>query len=79
MLPEYWSASDAAKAAGVPCETVQLEHDQPYKAIIMTAKEKGCDVIVMASHGRSGISAVLLGNVTNKVLTHTNIPVLVCH
>jgi nucleotide-binding universal stress UspA family protein len=70
---------DAAKAVGVPCETVQLEHDHPYKAIIATAKDKGCDLIVMASHGRSGISAVLLGSVTNKVLTHTNIPVLVCH
>jgi nucleotide-binding universal stress UspA family protein len=70
---------DAAKAAGVPCETVQVEHDHPYQAIIATAKAKGCDLIVMASHGRSGISAVLLGSVTNKVLTHTNIPVLVCH
>jgi nucleotide-binding universal stress UspA family protein len=71
--------ADAAKGVGVPCETVQLEHDHPYQAIITTAKDKGCDVIVMASHGRSGISAFLLGSVTNKVLTHTNIPVLVCH
>ena len=71
--------ADAARATGVPCETVQVEHDHPYQAIITTAKDKGCDVIVMASHGRSGISAVLLGSVTNKVLTHTNIPVLVCH
>ena len=71
--------ADVAKAAGVPCDTVQLEDDQPYRAIIKTAEDKGCDVIVMASHGRSGISAVLLGSVTNKVLTHTNIPVLVCH
>jgi nucleotide-binding universal stress UspA family protein len=69
----------AAKAASVPCETMQLEHDQPYQAIITTAKDKGCDIIVMASHGRSGISAFLLGSVTNKVLTHTNIPILVCH
>ena len=71
--------ADAARATGVPCETVQVEHDHPYQAIITTAKDKGCDVIVMASHGRSGISAVLLGSVTNKVLTHTSIPVLVCH
>ena len=71
--------ADVAKAAGVPCDTVQLEDDQPYRAIIKTAEDKGCDLIVMASHGRSGISAVLLGSVTNKVLTHTNIPVLVCH
>jgi nucleotide-binding universal stress UspA family protein len=70
--------ADAAKAADVPCETVQIEHDQPYQAIIAIAKDKDCDVIVMASHGRSGISALLLGSVTNKVLTHTKIPVLVC-
>ena len=71
--------AEAAKAAGVPCDTVQLEDEQPYRAIIKTAEDKGCDMIVMASHGRSGISAVLLGSVTNKVLTHTKIPVLVCH
>ena len=71
--------ADAAKAAGVTCDTFQLEDDQPYRAIIKAAEDKGCDVIVMASHGRSGISAVLLGSVTNKVLTHTKIPVLVCH
>ena len=69
----------AAQKAGVACDTVQIEHEQPYQAIIDTAKSKGCDAIVMASHGRSGISAVLLGSVTNKVLTHTNIPVLVVH
>jgi nucleotide-binding universal stress UspA family protein len=71
--------ADAATKAGVACETVQLEDDQPYKAIIKTAQDKGCDAIVMASHGRSGISAVLLGSVTNKVLTHTSIPVVVVH
>jgi nucleotide-binding universal stress UspA family protein len=72
-------AADAAKNARVPCETIQVEDDQPYKAIIATAEDKGCDLIVMASHGRSGLSAVVLGSVTNKVLTHTKIPVLVCH
>ena len=69
----------AAKLVGVACDTVQVEDDHPYHAIIKTAREKGCDAIVMASHGRSGISAVLLGSVTNKVLTHTDIPVLVVH
>jgi nucleotide-binding universal stress UspA family protein len=68
-----------AKAAGVACETVQITHDHPYEAIVATAKEKGCDLIVMASHGRAGIAAVVLGSVTTKVLTHTKIPVLVCH
>ena len=71
--------ADAARAAGVSCDTVQIEHYHPYEAIITTAKDKGCDLIVMASHGRSGIAAVLLGSVTTKVLTHTDIPVLVCH
>ena len=45
---------------------------------IDTANQRGCDLIVMASHGRGGIAAVVLGSVTNKVLTHTKIPVLVC-
>jgi nucleotide-binding universal stress UspA family protein len=70
---------DDARLAGVPCKTIQVEHDQPYEAIINIANEQGCDLIIMASHGRGGISAVLLGSVTNKVLTHTKIPVLVCH
>jgi nucleotide-binding universal stress UspA family protein len=72
-------AADAAKQAGVPCDTIQVEDAQPYQAIIATAADRGCDLIVMASHGRSGLSAVVLGSVTNKVLTHTKIPVLVCH
>ena len=72
-------AANAAKQAGVPCDTIQVENEQPYQAIIAAAKDKGCDLIVMASHGRSGLSGVLLGSVTNKVLTHTKTPVLVCH
>ena len=72
-------AANAAKQAGVSCDTIQVENEQPYQAIIAAAKDRGCDLIVMASHGRSGLSAVLLGSVTNKVLTHTKIPVLVCH
>ncbi|MGA9034380.1 MAG: universal stress protein, partial [Pseudolabrys sp.] len=71
--------ADAAKQAGVSCDTIQVENVQPYKAIIATAADKGCDLIVMASHGRSGLSAVVLGSVTNKVLTLTKTPVLVCH
>jgi nucleotide-binding universal stress UspA family protein len=73
------SAADDAKAAGVQCETVQLIQDHPYKAIVVAAKDKGCNLIVMASHGRSGIAAIVLGSVTAKVLTHTSIPVLVYH
>jgi len=72
-------AANAAKQAGVSCDTIQVENEQPYQAIIAAAKDRGCDLIVMSSHGRSGLSAVLLGSVTNKVLTHTKSPVLVCH
>jgi nucleotide-binding universal stress UspA family protein len=71
--------ADAAKQAGVSCDTIQVEDARPYQAIIATAGDKGCDLIVMASHGRGGLSAVVLGSVTNKVLTHTKTPVLVCH
>jgi nucleotide-binding universal stress UspA family protein len=71
--------ADAARALGVSCETIHVEDQFPYKGIIDTAKAKGCDLIVMASHGRRGIAAVVLGSQTVKVLTHSTIPVLVCH
>jgi nucleotide-binding universal stress UspA family protein len=67
----------AAQTAGLVCETVHAEHEHPYQAIIHTAASKGCDLIVMASHGRHGISAIVLGSETVKVLTHSKIPVLV--
>jgi nucleotide-binding universal stress UspA family protein len=67
----------AAQAADVKCETVQVEHEHPYQAIIDTAESKDCDLIVMASHGRHGMSAIVLGSETVKVLTHCKIPVLV--
>ncbi len=70
-------AVQAAKAAGVPCETALQTSDHPYEAIIATAKEKDCDLIMMASHGRSGVQAFLLGSETQKVLAHSRIPVLV--
>jgi nucleotide-binding universal stress UspA family protein len=70
-------AENAAKQAGVSCDTLQVEGVQPYQAIITTAADRGCDLIVMASHGHGGLSAVVLGSVTNKVLTHTKLPVLV--
>jgi nucleotide-binding universal stress UspA family protein len=71
------AAGDAAGAAGVAFDTIQLEDEHPYQAIINTAGSKGCDLIVMASHGRHGISALVLGSETVKVLTHCKIPVLV--
>ena len=69
--------ANAAKQTGVPCDAIHVQDVQPYEAIIATATDRGCDLIVMASHGRSGLSAVVLGSVTNKVLTHTKVPVLV--
>ena len=69
---------DAATAAGVSCDVVRLTHDHPYQAIIDTAGTKRCDLIVMASHGRKGVAAIVLGSETTKVLTHSKVPVLVC-
>jgi nucleotide-binding universal stress UspA family protein len=71
------SAAEVAKASGVSYEEVHVEDDYPYRAIIRTAEAKGCDLIIMASHGRRGISALVLGSETVKVLTHSTIPVLV--
>jgi nucleotide-binding universal stress UspA family protein len=70
-------AERKAKAKGVPCSVVQLDHEHPYQAIIDTAKKAGCDLIAMASHGRRGVSALVIGSETTKVLTHSAIPVLV--
>jgi len=70
-------ARKVAQAAGVSCDSVQASGDQPYKEIIRTAQKKGCDVILMASHGRRGIEGFLLGSETQKVLTHSKVPVLV--
>ena len=70
-------AARAAAAAGLSQEAIQVEDDQPYQAIIRTAEQKGCDLIAMASHGRRGVSALVLGSETVKVLTHSTIPVLV--
>jgi nucleotide-binding universal stress UspA family protein len=70
--------ANAAKQAGVSCGTIQVADAQPHQAIIEMAADRGCDLIVMASHGRSGLSALVLGSVTNKVLTRTKTPVLVC-
>jgi nucleotide-binding universal stress UspA family protein len=71
-------AKNIAAAAGVTCDLVRVEHEQPYQAIIDTAQNRGCDAIQMASLGRRGISAMLLGSETLKVLTHSTIPVIVC-
>ena len=69
--------NEAADEAGVPCETEVVLSDHPYEAIIRASETKGCDLIMMASHGRRGVQALLLGSETQKVLTHSKIPVLV--
>jgi nucleotide-binding universal stress UspA family protein len=71
-------AKHIAAAASVACDLVHVEHEHPYQAIIDTAQNRGCDAIEMASHGRRGMSAVLLGSETLKVLTHSAVPVIVC-
>jgi nucleotide-binding universal stress UspA family protein len=68
---------DAAQASGVSCKAHTIEALHPWEAICEHAKAEGCDLIVMASHGRRGVAALLLGSETQKVLTHATIPVLV--
>jgi nucleotide-binding universal stress UspA family protein len=67
----------AADEAGVVCHTLFVASDHPYEAIVKAAQDCGCDLICMASHGRKGVKGVLLGSETQKVLTHTDVPVLV--
>lgn len=66
-----------ARDAGVECKSVSLTSDVPYEAIIEACNSSGCDLIFMASHGRRGISGLVLGSETQKVLTHCTVPVLV--
>ncbi|ACV35434.1 universal stress protein [Accumulibacter sp.] len=68
---------DLCRNAGVTVDTLAITSDVPYQAIIDGATQVGCDLIFMASHGRRGFTALLLGSETNKVLTHSKIPVLV--
>jgi nucleotide-binding universal stress UspA family protein len=68
---------EAAEQAGVPCEAHTVEALHPWEAIIDHAQRMECDLLVMASHGRRGVTALLLGSETQKVLTHSKIPVLV--
>lgn len=71
------SITAKASAAGVACDSVHAREPNPYEAIVRTAEEKGCDLIVMGSHGRRGIEGFLLGSETVDVLTHSKVPVLV--
>ena len=71
------AVQDAAAAAGVTCNAHTVEALHPWEAILDHAKSQQCDVIVMASHGRRGVAALLLGSETQRVLIHSPIPVLV--
>jgi nucleotide-binding universal stress UspA family protein len=70
-------AAQRVQAAGLACDTKYAESDHPYRAIIETAEGCGCDLILMSSHGRSGLSALWHGSQTRDVLTHSRIPTLV--
>jgi nucleotide-binding universal stress UspA family protein len=67
----------AADRAGLDCQAFTVEASHPWEAIVDHAKTQGCDLIVMASHGRRGVSALLLGSETTRVLVHCDVPVLV--
>ena len=67
----------AAQAEGVACQTVMVSSDHPHEAILRAALDRDCDLIFMASHGRRGIEGLLVGSETQKVMTHSKIPVLV--
>ena len=68
---------EEADKAGLDCELVHRSSDRPYEEIVKTAQDQHCDVIFQASHGRHGIGGLLLGSETQKVLSHSKIPVLV--
>ena len=76
-LARVTAVKTAAAAAGVPFQACTVEAMHPWEAILERAQAQGCDLIVMASHGRRGMSALLLGSETQKVLTHSKLPVLV--
>jgi len=68
---------DSAATAGLDCQAFTVEAQHPWEAIVDHAKTQGCDLIVMASHGRRGVGALLIGSETTRVLTHSDVPVLV--
>ena len=71
------AAKTVAQDAGVDCQTLHVRDRAPAEGIIATADEKGCDLIVMASHGRRGLNRLLLGSQTTEVLAYAKVPVLV--
>jgi nucleotide-binding universal stress UspA family protein len=76
-LKRLGAVAKMARAAGVPCAAVATRGVTVYEAIIAAAKKQKCDVIVLGSHGRRGIPKLLLGSVTQKVLAHSRLPVVI--
>lgn len=71
------TAEEIIKSHGLSCELIHIRDKHPADGIIDTANEKGCDLIVMASHGRRGLQKILLGSIASEVLAHSDIPVLI--
>jgi nucleotide-binding universal stress UspA family protein len=71
-------ARETARKAGLPCATIHVKERRPADGILETAKAKSCDLIVVASHGRRGLTRLLLGSQTQDIVTHSTIPVLIC-
>lgn len=71
------SVRTAADTLGVPCESIHMTGDRPSESIVAAAAERGCDLIVVGSHGRRGLERLMLGSETTRILTHSKIPVLV--
>lgn len=71
-------AKSVADEAGVACATIHIKDDYPADGILDVADKQDCDVIVMASHGRKGLSRLVLGSQANHVVTHSHLPVLIC-
>jgi nucleotide-binding universal stress UspA family protein len=71
------SVSEVAGKFGVACDTLHVKDQTPAEGVVAAAIEKGCDLIVMASHGRRGVSRILLGSQAQKVVTLSPVPVLI--
>ena len=77
-LQDYERATSAARASGVACDTVHVKDRHPAEGIVETAKTRGADLVVMASHGRRGLSKLLLGSQATEVVSLSPVPVLIC-
>jgi nucleotide-binding universal stress UspA family protein len=71
--------AERLRAAGVECDTAYIECDRPFEAIVAAAKSHACDLILMSSHGRSGLPALWYGSETREVIAHSSVPTLVYH